>query len=128
MKTSFDNSNLRRAARGLVVKAVIAGCVAAGVAMTLVPLSAQAQIVTKDRPFDAYDSSDPFRSWLDMVSASQAAQPSWMTPLVTVTPRLEQEFRWDFYDQKKERAPRGPASAFQFRGTWWCQGRVDTRL
>jgi hypothetical protein len=31
-----------------------------------------------------------FRSWLDMVSASQAAQPNWMTPLVTVTPRLEQ--------------------------------------
>ena len=35
-----------------------------------------------------------------MVSASQAAQPHWMTPLVTVTPRLEQEFRFDFYDQQ----------------------------
>jgi hypothetical protein len=39
-------------------------------------------------------------SWLDMVTATQAAQPHWMTPLVTVTPRLEQEFRWDFYDQQ----------------------------
>jgi hypothetical protein len=34
-----------------------------------------------------------------MVSATQAAQPSWMTPLVTVTARLEQEFRFDLYDQ-----------------------------
>ena len=35
-----------------------------------------------------------------MVSATQKAQPNWMTPLVTVTPRLEQEFRFDFYDQQ----------------------------
>ena len=48
-----------------------------------------------------------FRSWLEMVSASQAAQPNWMTPLVTVTPRLEQEFRWDFYDQQNAGPPRG---------------------
>lgn len=37
------------------------------------------------------------------VSATQAEQPHWVTPLVTVTPRLEQELRTDFvhqYDQK----------------------------
>lgn len=33
------------------------------------------------------------------VSATQAAQPHWITPLVTVTPRLEQEFRSDFVRQ-----------------------------
>lgn len=33
--------------------------------------------------------------WLERVAAAQAAQPHWMTPLVTVTPRLEQEFRAD---------------------------------
>lgn len=33
--------------------------------------------------------------WLVRVSATQAAQPHWMTPLATVTPRLEQEFRFD---------------------------------
>ena len=48
-----------------------------------------------------------FRSWLDMVSASQAAQPNWMTPLVTVTPRLEQEFRYDQYDQKNGTGSQG---------------------
>jgi hypothetical protein len=33
------------------------------------------------------------------VSAAQAEQPHWVTPLVTVTPRLEQEFRTDFVRQ-----------------------------
>ena len=33
--------------------------------------------------------------WLSRVSATQAAQPHWITPLATVTPRLEQEFRFD---------------------------------
>ncbi|MGA2170930.1 MAG: hypothetical protein ABSG62_22320 [Terracidiphilus sp.] len=33
--------------------------------------------------------------WLDRVSATQAEQPHWITPLATVTPRLEQEFRFD---------------------------------
>jgi hypothetical protein len=27
--------------------------------------------------------------------AARGAQPHWMTPVVTVTPRLEQEFRYD---------------------------------
>jgi hypothetical protein len=33
------------------------------------------------------------------VSATQSQQPHWVTPLVTVTPRLEQEFRTDFVRQ-----------------------------
>ena len=33
------------------------------------------------------------------VSATQAQQPHWVTPLVTVTPRLEQEIRTDFVHQ-----------------------------
>jgi hypothetical protein len=32
----------------------------------------------------------------ERVSATQSQQPHWVTPLVTVTPRLEQEFRTDF--------------------------------
>lgn len=35
------------------------------------------------------------RGWLARVSASQAEQPHWITPLATVTPRLEQEIRYD---------------------------------
>jgi hypothetical protein len=33
------------------------------------------------------------------VTATQSEQPHWITPLVTVTPRLEQEFRTDFVHQ-----------------------------
>ena len=55
---------------------------------------------------DSVDGSDEgfVASWLDMVSRTQAEQPHWMTPLVTVTPRLEQEFR---YDVNVERLPSG---------------------
>lgn len=38
-------------------------------------------------------------NWLQRVSATQAAQPRWITPVVTVTPRLEQELRYDFVEQ-----------------------------
>jgi hypothetical protein len=34
--------------------------------------------------------------WQARVTDTQAAQPHWVTPLATVTPRLEQEFRSDF--------------------------------
>lgn len=40
------------------------------------------------------------------VTATQNAQPHWITPLVTVTPRLEQELRADFVHQY---APNGAA-------------------
>jgi hypothetical protein len=36
-----------------------------------------------------------FDHWQTRVSATQAEQPHWMTPVATVTPRLEQEFRFD---------------------------------
>ncbi len=39
--------------------------------------------------------SDFLTDWLARASRTQAAQPHWITPLVTVTPRLEQEFRYD---------------------------------
>jgi hypothetical protein len=38
-------------------------------------------------------------SYQARVSATQAEQPHWVTPLVTVTPRLEQELRTDFVHQ-----------------------------
>src|SRR5205809_2594210 len=39
--------------------------------------------------------------WFARVARTQAAQPHWITPLVTVTPRLEQEFRYDLSWQEK---------------------------
>jgi hypothetical protein len=37
-----------------------------------------------------------FDSWFSRSDQAKADQPRWMTPLITVTPRLEQEFRTDF--------------------------------
>lgn len=38
-----------------------------------------------------------FEDWFQRVAEAQAGQPHWMTPLATVTPRLEEEFRYDQY-------------------------------
>jgi hypothetical protein len=38
---------------------------------------------------------DYFTSWFDRVSKIQSEQPHWVTPLATVTPRLEEELRYD---------------------------------
>ncbi len=45
-----------------------------------------------------------FAHWFDRVREAQDSQPHWITPLVTVTPRLEQEVR---YDQFWEHLPTG---------------------
>ena len=53
-------------------------------------------------PASAQSSAAPdefISSWLAMVERAQAEQPRWITPLATVTPRLEQEFRFDFFSE-----------------------------
>ena len=37
-----------------------------------------------------------FATWFNRVRAAQESQPHWITPIATVTPRLEEEFRYDF--------------------------------
>ena len=90
---------------------------AAAAAIALAPLGAHAQNAEPSLSLPAlappangplYFNPPPLvASWLDMVSATQAAQPNWMTPLVTVTPRLEQEFRSDFFDQQNGTGSQG---------------------
>lgn len=41
------------------------------------------------------DSGGYFAHWFDRVRAAQESQPHWITPVATVTPRLEEEFRLD---------------------------------
>jgi hypothetical protein len=42
---------------------------------------------------------DYFSNWRTRVRQAQASQPHWMTPIATVTPRLEEEFRYDEFWQ-----------------------------
>ncbi len=39
--------------------------------------------------------------WFDRVTRTQGEQPHWITPLVTVTPRLEEEVRFDINHQRQ---------------------------
>ena len=50
---------------------------------------------------------DYFVNWFPRVSQIQSEQPHWVTPLVTVTPRLEEELR---YDQLWQANPHGVAT------------------
>jgi hypothetical protein len=50
---------------------------------------------------------DYFINWFPRVTAIQDAQPGWMTPLVTVTPRLQEQLR---YDQLWQSQPNGIAT------------------
>lgn len=47
-------------------------------------------------PFAAPAQQSFMQRWQARATATQAAQPHWVTPLATTTPRLEQEFRSDF--------------------------------
>jgi hypothetical protein len=62
------------------------------VVLALVAAGSRAAAQTETSP-------DPFvtfvDAWTATVQAAQASQPSWITPLATTTPRLEQEFRYD---------------------------------
>jgi hypothetical protein len=58
----------------------------------------------------ASDSFSPgVDEWTATVQAAQASQPSWITPLATTTPRLEQEFR---YDQDRETLRKGTIDVY----------------
>jgi hypothetical protein len=83
----------------------MAGALAAGFLLArAMPCAAQ---VTS---FTGYSLFSPvvhyFADWFPRVSRIQSEQPHWITPLVTVTPRLEEEFR---YDQLWQAQPHGTA-------------------
>lgn len=63
----------------------------AATSLLALPMAIRAQQASTDSGF--------ISRYQARVSATQAAQPHWITPLVTVTPRLEQEFRADFVRQ-----------------------------
>jgi hypothetical protein len=82
-----------------------------GVLAVLLAMTAVAPCLADDMTSTNQDdssSSGPvanyFKTWFKRASETQAEQPHWVTPVATVTPRLEQEFR---YDQFRETIPGG---------------------
>jgi hypothetical protein len=61
------------------------------------PTTAQSDPALLDHSTPAASSGDFLGDWFARVEEAQESQPHWMTPLVTVTPRLEQEVRYDQY-------------------------------
>jgi hypothetical protein len=66
---------------------------ALSVGVLLIPQPACCQNSTDGDSADA--NSGYFANWFSRVSKTQAKQPHWITPLATVTPRLEEEVRFD---------------------------------
>ncbi len=62
-------------------------------------------------PFTSID--DYIKTWQDRVQQAKDSQPHWITPLATITPRLEQEFR---YDQTWQNTQNGATTANFFNG------------
>jgi hypothetical protein len=56
-------------------------------------------VPTTATPAGPSDSEGYFGNWFARVDVAQASQPHWMTPLATVTPRLEEEYRYDQFYQ-----------------------------
>ncbi|VVM06951.1 hypothetical protein MAMC_01363 [Methylacidimicrobium cyclopophantes] len=51
--------------------------------------------------FPLTQNRSPFDRWHEMTVASRNRQPQWVTPLITITPDLVQQVRYDVYDQTK---------------------------
>jgi hypothetical protein len=86
MKNDFKSSRLLTSARTALFLSFSA--------LAAVPLAATAQQTATSSGAAAF-----IANYQSRVTATQALQPNWITPLVTVTPRLEQEFRTDFVHQ-----------------------------
>jgi hypothetical protein len=75
-------------------------CVAQALILTtatiLSPVPGHAQQTVASIAVAPTESSSWWERYEARVTATQSEQPHWVTPLVTVTPRVEQEFRTDF--------------------------------
>jgi hypothetical protein len=60
--------------------------------------------------------SDYFSNWFTRVDQAQAEQPHWMTPIVTVTPRLEEELRYDQFWERNPGSGQSPGSLNSYGG------------
>ncbi len=84
----YSSQNIAMTLMSSLVRLAAALCLAAAL-----PTAALA-----DPPVDDAISTY-FDQWFARVDDAQASQPHWMTPLATVTPRLEEEFRYDQFWQ-----------------------------
>ena len=83
---------------GAIAVTLLAGLL---LSVTAEPCRAQEPSPPANAPPSSSPVVDYFRDWFPRVAKTQAEQPHWITPLVTVTPRLEQELRYDLFWQNR---------------------------
>ena len=67
--------------------------------MAVLTVRADSNMSSGNEATDTLSTNGYFSDWFARVTRIQSEQPHWVTPLVTVTPRLEEEVR---YDQDRE--------------------------
>ena len=77
-----------------IIASLIAGLPGGAFAADL-PFPQPEPAIVPDDPIAHY-----FATWYDRVDAARASQPHWITPITTVTPRLEEQFRYDQFQQQ----------------------------
>jgi hypothetical protein len=89
----------RRLSAAVAALLSAAGCLCNyGTAFADEPVYTPAPVPSGPDPFGYHDGVSGFLdNWFVRSDYARATQPHWMTPLVTVTPRLEQEVRYDQY-------------------------------
>ena len=84
MSKRFDLMSIRIRS-GLAFSVLVCACLAG---------TARSQSAPSSSPGGGF-----LNDWFNMVTETQSKQPHWITPVVTVTPRLEQEYRFDIFWQ-----------------------------
>ncbi len=93
----------RKLAARVFQMAAAAGALCAAATMARAddaPVPAPQPAAAPLEPFTSID--DYIKNWQTRAQEAKDTQPHWMTPLATITPRLEQEFRYDQSWQKTE--------------------------
>jgi hypothetical protein len=100
MNKSFDPPSIR-IRRGLISSVLLCSCLAPTVwSQSFSTSSDRVSAIEADQAAPSPSAGGSFfNDWFDMVTETQSKQPHWITPVVTVTPRLEQEYRFDIFWQ-----------------------------
>jgi hypothetical protein len=83
----------------LIRMIIIVGVAVSIIALTSGRVRAQTSATPSLLSFPAVENY--FTNWFARVTQIQSEQPHWVTPLVTITPRLEEEFRYDQFWQSQ---------------------------
>jgi len=87
---------------GILVTATAAACFAIILCCSTSCRAQDSSSAASNRASPLSAVQEYFADWFPRVTRIQSEQPHWVTPLVTVTPRLEEEYRYDQFWQSQK--------------------------